>query len=630
MKLLKRLGALAASLAAAALFASPALAQSGWSLTNDYVPSGGPIAAPAAGGTLNTGGWVDKRGGRWSVNSSNQLIEVTGNSGATASELVSPAASSIQSRIVTKFVAITPSTSNIYAFAGILRYSASGSNISGYAAAVNELASSGAAVTTLSITKYVNAATQTQITTSANFPALVAGTSYCAVQDVTQTAASYSTINITLYQSDCSTVVVPTVSATDNTASLQNVAGQVALWNYTSQGTIPITEVASYTNPTVPLQVGSLTATPSKTAITLSLSSPPAQGSGSGYTVALYRGTDPNFAESASTLLAANATFPYVDTNVSVGVPYYYGALVTDGGGTTANAYPHDFLSSTATPTTSIPFYADATLNTHLDVNLVFIGDSITNGYGGTGAGTASSPIITSTVSALKKLYGVRNVYAYNGGVGGLASADWLPGGTGACTSGGASPGCYHTTADASYASSGASVLAAANPSAQMVFTIMLGANDASRLTLSAAAYAANLKTTISKLLSDWPTSKVFVHMPAYFTPNIYNGASVLSTAYSYRAAISSLVASYTASNPGQVLVGDTLSYAFFEANYAAEMLPQVSYGATAGVGTGYLHPNSAGQADLGALWANAIGRALYVPASTTTGSAPAFRPGFH
>ena len=102
---------------------------------NDYVPAGGPVSAPAAGGQLQTSGWYDVSGGNWSVTASNQIADVsfTGSPWQTGvlARAVSEASTADQ-QLRVKIIAPTPSSSNNYALLHYLRYSGSPNTQNGY------------------------------------------------------------------------------------------------------------------------------------------------------------------------------------------------------------------------------------------------------------------------------------------------------------------------------------------------------------------------------------------------------------------------------------------------------------------------------------------------------------------
>ncbi|MHB8287160.1 MAG: SGNH/GDSL hydrolase family protein, partial [Caulobacteraceae bacterium] len=141
--------------------------------------------------------------------------------------------------------------------------------------------------------------------------------------------------------------------------------------------------------------------------------------------------------------------------------------------------------------------------------------------------------------------------------------------------------------------------------------------------------YTANMKTMISQLLADWPSAKVVLQLPVWFSSNTYAGPSSAALAYSYRQPLVSMIQTFAISYPTRVFLGDTYSYNYFATNYATMGLMNPQNNATASLGTYYLHPNGTGEAVLGQMWATAIATDLYGPAAAVAAS-PAFHNSFH
>jgi lysophospholipase L1-like esterase len=370
----------------------------------------------------------------------------------------------------------------------------------------------------------------------------------------------------------------------------------------------------SFTAGTPALVIGTMTATPSAAGITLALSAGLSGGTGAGYSYAIYRGTDPNFAEGAGTLLATVSSMPYTDTTAAAGTTYFYGVHGTDGGGNAVDAG----LPGTGATGLSGPLYVAGTPNGP-DLAIVFIGDSITYGVGVSNAGSVASPTAPYFCMArLAELSGQRNVYGANTGISGTTTTDWAPGGAD-----------YNNAVEAINGGSAASVLHAAHPAAQMVFSIMLGTNDSASSgtnnapysgALTAAEYQTKLAAIVTQILTvDWPSAKIVLHAAPWYSPNTHNGASYLqaglSALFGYRSALAAVVASFAVSHPGQVMLGDTQSFAYFAQNFASEL--QADGSGTNGVF--FLHPAGVAGADgkigtqsLGEMWATAIGAGLW------------------
>lgn len=370
----------------------------------------------------------------------------------------------------------------------------------------------------------------------------------------------------------------------------------------------------SFTTGTTALAIGTMTATPSASSVTLALSAGLSGGTGAGYAYAIYRGVDPNFAEAAGTLLATVSTMPYTDTTAVAGTMYFYGVHGTDGGG---NAVDAGLPGTGATGLSNAPYVASTPNGP--DLAIVFVGDSITYGAGNANPGTMLSPTAPYfCIARLADLSGQRNVYGANTGVGGSTTTDWAPGGTD-----------YNNAVQASNAGSAASGLHAAHPAAQMVFSIMLGTNDSAIAgsnnapysgALTPAQFQTKLTAIVTQILTvDWPSAQVILHDAPWYSPNAHTVTTYLqaglSALFSYRAVVAAVVASFAVSHPGQVLAGDGQSFAYFAQNFASELQADT----TGPNGVFYLHPlgtaganGRIGTQSLGELWATAIGGALW------------------
>lgn len=229
--------------------------------------------------------------------------------------------------------------------------------------------------------------------------------------------------------------------------------------------------------------------------------------------------------------------------------------------------------------------------------DFVFVGDSITEGQL-----VPDPPSQSPGISCIQSLGQSSNIAArmVNMGASGATTGNWLP----------------STSGYFRLATNGA-VWLKTNQPGQLIFSIMLGANDANQH-ISSSSYQQNLQALISGLLTNFPTSYIFLNYPIYFTSNAYwSGALLLEE--SYFPAIDQLVASNAVVHPGRVFAGDKLAFGFLETNYLADMAPQ-----SGSEGTFYLHPNMVGSAFLGKFWADAVGPNLGGLAPTFSTNMPA------
>ena len=232
----------------------------------------------------------------------------------------------------------------------------------------------------------------------------------------------------------------------------------------------------------------------------------------------------------------------------------------------------------------------------HNYLNIVFIGNSITYGAGLEEPRREAPPV---RAAIYLKREGVARIVRYsNQGVSGLTTTDFLP-----------ETGTYFEK-----------VRAAADQFrdeswATLLFSIMLGTNDSATrgpngAPLAPDAYAANLQRIVDRLLALYPSAKIVLHRPIWYSPNTYNRSEYLQAGLdrltAYYPALRALVQDYEKRFPGQVFLGDTLGYTVFRDE--AEALFQPEQGQA---GVFRLHPNREGAVRLGELWGAAIRRAL-------------------
>lgn len=227
------------------IVAAPSVAQS-WVPQNDYIPSGGPIAAGAAGTAPNSGGWIDVHGAKWSVDGSSRFVGINVSNGGVNGEAKSPMAAAVNTQLKATFT--LPAINVNSAVEVLLRYANSGTNTTAYGIAINS-PSFGTSTGALSFATYVNGAKTTGVASATKAPSLTAGTTYCLIASAYSASASSTDIEAQLYQSDCVTAVSgASISIpTDTTAALQNgVTGSLGVWQYTTSTSWPMSELVSY------------------------------------------------------------------------------------------------------------------------------------------------------------------------------------------------------------------------------------------------------------------------------------------------------------------------------------------------------------------------------------------------
>ena len=225
-------------------------------------------------------------------------------------------------------------------------------------------------------------------------------------------------------------------------------------------------------------------------------------------------------------------------------------------------------------------------------INIIFIGDSITEGGALANPSTEATPILVEQNLKTLKLYSA--VHIANMGFSGHTTVDFLPD--------------SHTDF--------LKVLAAANTfaldkEATLIFSIMLGTNDSANFgpngsPVSAAKYKANLKIIIDSLLQQFPTAIFILQYPLWYSANTYNNSSYLQDGLNrlqqYSIELDNLVKDYKIKYSKQIFTGDKSSFNYFKKNYKKMYKPE-----NGKQGIFYLHPNVDGAKALSTIWAKSI-----------------------
>ncbi len=226
-----------------------------------------------------------------------------------------------------------------------------------------------------------------------------------------------------------------------------------------------------------------------------------------------------------------------------------------------------------------------------INLNVVFIGNSITHGAGLRDFKTMAPPVFASKF--LQEQSEIGDVDFSNQGVSGFTTVDFLP----------------QTNTVFNKVKLAASAFK--NPDALLVFSIILGTNDSAisgpnGAPVSPQDYYKNLKAIADQLLLDFPHCKIIFHHPLWYSENTYNHSKYLAEGLkrlqSYFPQIRLLIKSYARTNPKQVFLGDKKGFQYFKKHH--EELMQHENGQQ---GIFYLHPNVKGAEALGVLWGKAI-----------------------
>jgi lysophospholipase L1-like esterase len=225
------------------------------------------------------------------------------------------------------------------------------------------------------------------------------------------------------------------------------------------------------------------------------------------------------------------------------------------------------------------------------NLNIVYIGDSITQGVQLAEPGTEAPP--ATAAAWLRKQKGIGKVEFSNQGVSGFTTVDFLP------------------STNTVFPHADKAALALNVKDVTLVFFIMLGTNDSAIAGPNGSPvypekYHDNLKIIIDRLLQHFPNSKFVIQKPIWYSPNTYNGSMYLqeglSRLQSYFPQIDQLVSEYKKANPSHVFTTDTKAFDYFSEHYSTDLIPEQGH-----EGIFYLHPNSKGDVVLGRFWGEAI-----------------------
>lgn len=224
------------------------------------------------------------------------------------------------------------------------------------------------------------------------------------------------------------------------------------------------------------------------------------------------------------------------------------------------------------------------------NLNIVFIGNSITYGSGLADPATQSPPVVACNY--LRQQINIGTVDFSNQGHSGFTTVDFLP-----------TAKVFTKVEEAAHAFT--------DKQALLIFSIKLGTNDSAiegpnGSPVSPGGYKQNLKVIADSLLKEFPGCIIIFQHPIWYSPNTYNGAKYLAEGLarlqSYIPQIDGLVADYAVSYPKRVFTGDKKGFAYFEKHHLTDFQPEQGH-----QGTFHLHPNKQGAVALGTFWGEAI-----------------------
>ncbi|MDP4205527.1 MAG: SGNH/GDSL hydrolase family protein, partial [Bacteroidota bacterium] len=153
--------------------------------------------------------------------------------------------------------------------------------------------------------------------------------------------------------------------------------------------------------------------------------------------------------------------------------------------------------------------WAQKNLKKMQNLNIVFVGNSITYGAGLQNPETEAPPVHASAY--LMKQPGIGKVNYSNQGRSGYTTVDFLPSGD-----------TFKFVEEAANSFQ-------KNNDGLLIFSIILGTNDSAikgplGSPVSPDSYQQNLKTIADRLLKDYPECKIVFQHPLWYSPNTYNG----------------------------------------------------------------------------------------------------------
>lgn len=218
------------------------------------------------------------------------------------------------------------------------------------------------------------------------------------------------------------------------------------------------------------------------------------------------------------------------------------------------------------------------------NINLLFIGNSITAGATLSDASTQAPPIVCR--SLIQDATGI-TTNVYNGGHSGITTWGYLPG-----------------RDDFTRIVNNAKAFKK-NNGGMIYISIMLGTNDSAcsgteGAPVSPDAYGNNIRTIIDNLFAAVPDCRILLNYPIWYSPNTHNGATYLQEGldrlHSYYPILDAIVEEYE-----QVYAGNRGIWEYFEDN-------KVLFTKEAGnSGNFFLHPNVIGAQRLAEIWAKSL-----------------------
>ena len=222
--------------------------------------------------------------------------------------------------------------------------------------------------------------------------------------------------------------------------------------------------------------------------------------------------------------------------------------------------------------------------------NLVFIGNSITEGVLHADKSKTAPPVLTA--SMVGKMLS-RDIIFRNCGRSGATTVDFLP------------------SEQRDFVRVEKAIKDIQEISYEpIIFSIMLGTNDSANFgpngsPVSNEDYERNLMTMIERIRELCPHAIFVLQRPIWYSPNTYNGARYLVAGLNRVTDYVNILVELANENQ-DIYLGDCDSYDLMKLEYKKYMFAEPG-----NAGTFYLHPNEAGAAKMGKNWAKAIVAAI-------------------
>ncbi|MDT3387111.1 MAG: GDSL-type esterase/lipase family protein [Bacteroidota bacterium] len=247
-------------------------------------------------------------------------------------------------------------------------------------------------------------------------------------------------------------------------------------------------------------------------------------------------------------------------------------------------------------------FLTLVTVRAQRDLNVVFVGNSITFGALHKNPSQTAPPVVCA--QWLSQLPDVGTCYEVNMGKSGRTTFNFVPAKTDGKN--------YWDELKSRTAD-----LVAAHPQAQLVFSIMLGTNDAAERPSNSRTtpymYRHNLQLIIDSLLMIYPQAQFVLHRPIFFSAPFTTRNGSLQNKKSqqmltvYFKQVPRIARCFEARHPGQVHEGDGKAYNYFKKHYLTDLVHEQGYQNC----DFWLHPNEHGSSVLAEYWGRAIAKSL-------------------